>query len=476
MFFIQNSETEKIDVAESSFSFTTQEISGIGEFVIANTNGFYEANADDGSFSETITISLFSLLGNIDISNAHQTSVNVFGTDLQDRPVDTTVPVGISGLADGLSIRLSTDTNTAGKVTTLKVNLIGTATDHEGRVNNSTFTLTFGSNLFEVDEAVFATEDISFTFDLNFIIPRWSARDNHEAFGYDDKLWVLGGDDGGGRTNDIWWSANGGMSWSKVTVEETHWSSRELHQAFAYDRKLWVLGGLDGSKKNDIWMSSNGGVNWSQVTVNGTYWSARYSHQAFAYESKLWVLGGFASNFKNDIWWSANGGVSWSNVTVEGQNWPTRYSHQAFGYDSKLWVLGGQTDILIYKNDIWMSTNGGTNWILTAIDGGGHWTRRANYRAFGYDSKLWVLGGQHLDSDRVIRIENDIWMSSDEGINWSKVTVNGIHWTGRRGHKAFAYDNKLWVLGGWSGGSKKNDIWWSADGGINWTEVEVLRY
>ena len=122
---VQDNETDKIDVAESSFSFTTRELLEISGFVIANTNGFYETDADDGSFSETITI---SLLGDIDISNVHQTSGNVFGISLQDRTVDATVPVGISGLADGLSIRLSTDTNTAGKVTALKVKLTDTAT------------------------------------------------------------------------------------------------------------------------------------------------------------------------------------------------------------------------------------------------------------------------------------------------------------------------------------------------------------
>ena len=94
-----------------------------------------------------------------------------------------------------------------------------------GRDDNSMFTLTFGSNLFEVDEAVFATEDISFTFDLNFIIPHWSARNTHQAFAYDSKLWVLGGMMVG-RKNDIWMSINGGMNWSKVTVEGTHWSAR----------------------------------------------------------------------------------------------------------------------------------------------------------------------------------------------------------------------------------------------------------
>ena len=164
--------------------------------LISTTNGFYEANADNGSFSETITV---SLPVGVDVSNAHQMSGSgVFDTDLQN-PINPALPIEITTLADDLSVRLSTTTNTAGKVTTLKITLTGTANDHEGRDDNSTFTLTFGSNLFEVDEAVFATEDTSFTFDLNFILPRWSARRNFQTFAYDDKLWVLGGYDSGNK-------------------------------------------------------------------------------------------------------------------------------------------------------------------------------------------------------------------------------------------------------------------------------------
>ena len=61
-------------------------------------------------------------------------------------------------------------------------------------------------------------------------------------------------------------------------------------------------------------------------------------------------------------------------------------------------------------------------------------------------------------------------------MNWSKVTIEGTHWSARFGHQAFAYDSKLWVLGGNDGNVIKNDIWWSADGGVTWTQVQVTRY
>ena len=111
---------------------------------------------------------------------------------------------------------------------------------------------------------------------------------------------------------------------------------------------------------------------------------------------------------------------------------------------AKLWVLGGHGSNL--TNDIWMSTNGGTNWSQVAVDGE-HWFRRDGHQAFAYDRKLWVLGGRVFDGTSFPNA-NDIWWSSDGGTNWTEVSVNGLHWSARQLHQAFAYDSKLWVLGG----------------------------
>ena len=87
-----------------------------------------------------------------------------------------------------------------------------------------------------------------------------------------------------------------GTNWSQVIVNDSHWSGRHRHQAFAYDNKLWVLGGKDsegGGRQNDIWYSGDKGINWSQIVINDSHWITREGHQALVHNDKLWVLGGF---------------------------------------------------------------------------------------------------------------------------------------------------------------------------------------
>ena len=196
----------------------------------------------------------------------------------------------------------------------------------------------------------------------------WSSRLGHQAFAYNDKLWVLGGashSSFGGWKKDIWTSSDGGSNWSEVTVSEPQWNNRYYHEAFPYDNKLWVLGGGIVNVTNDIWNSSDGGATWSEIAFSEPRWSERTSHQAFVYDDKLWVLGGVdGTTFYNDIWTSADGGATWSQINVSGSHWKARFDYQAFAYDDKLWVLGGTIDNnpISYINDIWYSADHGTNW------------------------------------------------------------------------------------------------------------------
>ena len=89
------------------------------------------------------------------------------------------------------------------------------------------------------------------------------------------------------------------------------------------------------------------------------------------------------------------------------------------------------------------------------------WAARNFHTSLVYDNKMWVLGG-FTDSRK-----NDVWDSTN-GINWREVTATA-DWSGRSSHASLVYDNKMWVLGGYDG-SRKNDVWYSTDG-INWQQA-----
>ena len=110
--------------------------------------------------------------------------------------------------------------------------------------------------------------------------------------------------------------------------------------------------------------------------------------------------------------------------------------------------------IILKKNDIWTTTNQGINWneILLPMNKT-KWSERFGYQSFVYDDKIWILGGLN----RSLIALNDIWYSDDKGITWTEVPLatGTAKWSGRYRHQSFIYDDKIWILGGNDGNSKK---------------------
>src|SRR5258708_12752657 len=81
---------------------------------------------------------------------------------------------------------------------------------------------------------------------------------------------------------------------------------------------------------------------------------------------------------------------------------------------------------------------------------------------------MWLIGGNQSTV-----FKNDVWNSSD-GVSWTQVlsatpTGNVNQFSPREDFGALVFNNSMWVIGGWDGGSK-NDVWNSIDG-ITWNRV-----
>ena len=431
---------------EYTLTFTTASKITIDKSLLSiSSSKWYETkSSDNGSFGATITITYPTGVSN------NESLSGFFDTDLSDQGGDATSPVTISGLPDGLVLRMKKQPNR------VELSLRGNATTHQKTVDNTSLNLILLEDLFTISDDYVFSADILLSFDIIFGTAYWSARYGHQAFAYDGKLWVLGGFDDNILNNNIWTSEDSGKNWSKVAVNGPQWSERCYHQSFVYDDKIWVIGGFTGANQNDIWNSADKGANWSKIVVNDSHWSVRYGHQSFAYDDKIWVLGGG----DNQIWYSADKGTNWSQVAVSGSHWAGRYYFEAFGYDDKLWVLGGSTHVNgnSQKDDIWYSTNGGTNWSEVVVNDT-HWSARAGLQSFAHDDKLWVLGGRETGGLK----KRDIWNSSDGGTNWETVPIMGTELLELEFFQAFADDDKIWVLGGIGRNDKLQDYIWYTD-------------
>ncbi|WP_343487002.1 hypothetical protein [Allomuricauda sp. d1] len=239
-------------------------------------------------------------------------------------------------------------------------------------------------------------------------------------------------------------------------------TERASHTTVVFDDKLWVIaGGGGGGFKNDVWFSENG-ADWAEA-IPAAAFTPRSGHATVVFDNKLWVIGGLDGGFKNDVWYSTDG-ATWMQATAAAP-FSGRFSHTAAVFDNKLWVIGGTSGFnpnstSINESDVWFSEDG-INW--TEATSNAAFQARAGHEAVIFDEKLWIIGG-FTDN-----LKNDLWFSTD-GIDWVEVTSSAA-FTPRSGHATSVYDGKLWVSGGSDSSTNfKNDIWFSTDG-TNWFEV-----
>jgi hypothetical protein len=284
-----------------------------------------------------------------------------------------------------------------------------------------------------------------------------------------------------------------GYHWINVT-EEAAFAPRDGAGALVLGGKMWLLGGWNPADKkhfpricnNEVW-SSRDGARWTlekpntfldQTFASGRDWEGRHTAGSVVFKDKLWIVGGDVNqgHYHFDVWRSADG-KTWEWVN-KGQKvpWGPRALHYTVVFRDKIWVLGGQTvpqfagaDEAFYR-DVWTSADGVRWEKITPREP--CWPARGMIGGSAvFRGRLWVLGGGTYDTPKRPQRQfyNDVWSSAD-GARWHR-HVALAPWEPRQYHEVAVFDNRLWVLEGYSqdAGNRK-DVWYSADG-INWYEL-----
>ncbi len=185
----------------------------------------------------------------------------------------------------------------------------------------------------------------------------WISRYLSSSVIYNNKIWILGGSRGNSATpdlNDVW-SSSDGSTWNQAN-DSSEWTIRGGHTSVIYNNKMWIIGGNeDGNDLNDVWSSSNG-ANWSSVNTSSE-WAARRGHTSVIFDNKIWIIGGGNNtNALNDVW-SSSDGSTWNQVGGAAE-WGARRNHTSVVFDNTIWVLGGSigNDPPNY-NDVWRYDN-----------------------------------------------------------------------------------------------------------------------
>ena len=200
---------------------------------------------------------------------------------------------------------------------------------------------------FTLKQEIYKTENLRNwqTISKNSNLPK---RFFYHPFVFDNKIWIIGGEDKNTKYADIWNSLDG-VTWAKVK-DNLPFGKRSGSQIVSLNNKLYLI-------DFDVW-SSTDGLNWQKVT-DAIVKGQEVSGNAIVYDNKIWLLGcNRNGKFSSGVLYSSDG------KTWEAQDapWTPRGGIAATVYKGKLYMTGGKygglmrdgiTTEFIYSNDVW---------------------------------------------------------------------------------------------------------------------------
>ena len=214
------------------------------------------------------------------------------------------------------------------------------------------------------------------------------------------------------------------------------------------------------SGTNEVWYSSNALV-WTRRTGRtidpprtGAACDVGHTHNLIVVAGQSFYPGGPANTYLNDVWTSTNKGVGWSRTLTKAP-FPGRSRHtmqitpsEVYNVDL-IFVAGGQTyanGMVDSLNDVWVSSNGGTNWLQ--VTGRAGWMKRWGHTIVITSAGAMVLAGSNNGSD--------VWASFNGGRKWSQCKLQaGQTVTENSPAVALTKDEKLVVGSGYP----RTDLW-----------------
>lgn len=169
--------------------------------------------------------------------------------------------------------------------------------------------------------------------------------------------------------------------------------------------------------------------------------------------------------------------LQWVAATTSAP-WTARDAHSIAIFKNTMYLIGGvfgnglveKNGMVEYWNaphgsDIW-TTPDGFNWNKTTDVA--PWYNRRSVGTIVFQNKLWLMGGW---SQYDYKYDNRIWWTED-GVKWNLATSTSPRWEGREGHTLNEYNGKLYLMGGVDFVKRitYNDVWESSDG-VTWKQV-----
>jgi hypothetical protein len=173
----------------------------------------------------------------------------------------------------------------------------------------------------------------------------------YHPFVFENKLWIIGGEDQNTQYADIWNSTDG-ITWIKQK-DNLPFGKRSRSQIVQLNKKLFLL-------NNDVW-SSTDGLTWQKEADEILKGETVFGYAAVVFDRQIWLLGcNRNGRFLSQVLVSADG-KKWK---AQDAPWTPRGGIAATVYKGKIYMTGGkyggtpnQPDF-IYSNDVWLCEKG----------------------------------------------------------------------------------------------------------------------
>lgn len=292
----------------------------------------------------------------------------------------------------------------------------------------------------------------------NFTTPFTTARGTHTSIAYNNYLYVIGGHNGSGYVDNVQYApinADGSIgSWTSTTSLTT---ARGSHTSVVHNGYLYVIGGYSSSCMSTVQyapINADGTVgSWTATT---SFTGARYCHTSVVQDGYLYVIGGYdCSSNRSDVQSALIGaGGTVGSWTATTSFTTAQQTHTSVVDNGHLYVIGGGSgssfySIVEFSN---LNTSGGVVglWSITTP----FTTGRSRHTSVAYNNFLFVLGGYdgstYLNDVQYATINTDGTVGAWEPTN--------SFTTGRHGHTSVVYNGYLYVIGGLTISTPHNDV------------------
>jgi hypothetical protein len=336
---------------------------------------------------------------------------------------------------------------------------------------------------------------LSWTRDLD--PAAYSSRYHHASAVFDGKLWVVGGRGYQGLFSDNYledvWCSEDGLIWEQV-LEDAPWHGRAGHALAVANGKMYLIGGyaVDQTAENtndtnhymnDVWETEDG-ITWTEVTPSAPFGDRAYHGVAVIEGSgedsdTIYVIAGRnrGIDYHQDIWKSTDG-QNWTEVLDS----PTLGRRGAMGVTvsgTNIYILGGyaQDYEATFDSTAKRDWKGLVTFDTTDTDSlsragsppnrdGINYDSRAHLELVSYEGTCFILPGASITREYENSHPNyySTYYFTDPGTSITADSA-GSGFGPRYGYTAEVFDEKLWILGGYSLSGPEHDIWYAEMGG-----------